>query len=58
MISEEKEAPIDWFKKELDETCEKLNKEESENRQLKEVIVSMALEIHVLRDMLEHKNNY
>ena len=58
MTSEEKELSVEWLKKELNETYEKLNKEEFENRQLKEVIVSMALEIKMLRDILEHSDNH
>ena len=38
---EEKILAVEWFKKELNETNGKLNKEEFENRQLKELIVSM-----------------
>ena len=53
---EEKILAVEWFKKELNETHEKLKKEEFENRQLKELIVSMALEIKMLRDTLEHLN--
>ena len=53
---EEKILAVEWFKKELNETHGKLKKEEFENRQLKELIVSMALEIKMLRDTLEHLN--
>ena len=49
--------PVEWFEKELSENNKKLKKEEFENRQLKELIVSMALEIKMLRDTLEHLNN-
>ena len=56
MTSEEM-PPIEWFEKELSKTREKLKKEEFENRQLKELIISLALEIKVLRDTLEHLNN-
>ena len=56
MTSEEM-PPIEWFEKELSETREKLKKEKFENRQLKELIISLALEIKVLRDTLEHLNN-
>ena len=53
-----KEIPsVEWFEKELSETHKKLKKEELENRQLKELIVSLALEIKVLRDTLERLNN-
>ncbi len=58
MKSKEEKVSVEWFKKELSETHEKLNKEEFENRQLKELIVSMALEIKMLRDTLEHLNNH
>lgn len=58
MTSEEKELSVEWLKRELNETYEKLNKEEFENRQLKEVIVSMALEIKMLRSILEHSDNH
>ena len=56
MTSKEEKVSVEWFKKELNETHEKLNKEEFENRQLKELIVSMALEIKMLRDTIEHLN--
>lgn len=52
-----KKLSVEWFEKELNETHQKLKKEEFENRQLKELIVSMALEIKMLRDTLEHLNN-
>lgn len=58
MKSKEEKMSFEWFKKELNESHEKLNKEEFENRKLKELIVSMALEIKVLRDTLEHLNNH
>lgn len=58
MKSKEEKVSVEWFKKELSETYEKLNKEKFENRQLKELIVSMALEIKMLRDTLEHLNNH
>lgn len=48
---------FEWFEKELSETNEKLKKEEFENKQLKELIISLALEIKMLRDTLEHLNN-
>lgn len=48
---------VEWFEKQLSETNKKLKKEEFENRQLKELIISLALEIKVLRDTLEHLNN-
>ena len=57
MTNEEARPSVEWFEKELSETHKKLNKEEFENRQLKELIVSMALEIKMLRDSLEHLNN-
>ena len=53
---EEKMMSFEWFKKELNESHKKHNKKEFENRQLKELIVSMALEIKMLRDTLEHLN--
>ena len=56
MKSIEEKVSVEWFKKELNETHEKLKKEEFENRQLKELIVSMALEIKMLRDTIEHLN--
>ena len=53
-----KEIPsVEWFEKQLSETNKKLKKEEFENRQLKELIISLALEIKELRDTLEHLNN-
>ena len=53
-----KEIPsVEWFEKELSETRKKLKKEEFENRQLKELTISLALEIKVLRDTLERLNN-
>lgn len=58
MKCKEEKMSVEWFKKELNESHEKLNKEEFENRQLKELIVSMALEIKMLRDTLEHLNNH
>ena len=48
-MTNEEMPPIEWFEKELSETREKFKKEEFENRQLKELIISMALEIKVLR---------
>ncbi len=56
MKSIEEKVSVEWFKKELNDTHEKLTKEEFENKQLKELIVSMALEIKMLRDTLEHLN--
>lgn len=55
---EEKMMSFELFKKELNESHGKINKEKFENRQLKELIVSMALEIKMLRDTLEHLNNH
>ena len=53
---EETMMSFELFKKKLNESHKKFNKEEFENRQLKELIVSMALEIKMLRDTLEHLN--
>ena len=56
-MTSKKTLSVEWFEKELSENNKKLKKEEFENRQLKELIVSMALEIKMLRDTLEHLNN-
>ena len=53
---EETMMSFELFKKKLNESHKKLNKEGFENRQLKELIVSMALEIKMLRDTIEHLN--
>ena len=56
-MTNEEIPSVEWFETELSETHKKLKKEEFENRQLKELIISLALEIKVLRDTLEHLNN-
>ena len=56
-MTNEEIPSVEWFEKELSETHKKLKKEEFENRQLKELIISLALEIKVLRDTLERLNN-
>ena len=58
MTTSKQMPSVEWLEKELSKSHEKLTKEEFENRQLKELIVSMALEIKMLRDTLEHLNNH